>query len=50
MLAAVDIVEAKLTSQLKKYHDERSVRGGRTQRIIRSIKERVRLSADPLEA
>ncbi len=46
MLAAVDIVEAKLTAQLKKYHDERAFRGGRAQRVLRSIKERIRLSTD----
>lgn len=50
MLAAVDIVEAKLTTQLKKYHDEHAFRGGRAQRILRSLKERVRLSTDPVEA
>lgn len=49
MLAAVDIVEAKLTTQLKKYHDERAFRGGRAQRLLRSIKERVRLSTDAAE-
>ncbi len=48
MLAAIDIVEAKLASQLKRYHDERSPRGGRAQRLIRSIKERVRLRTDPV--
>jgi putative sigma-54 modulation protein len=50
MLAAVDIVEAKLTSQLKKYHDEHSFRGGRAQRVLRSLKERVRFATDPVEA
>ncbi len=34
MLAAVDIVEAKLTTQLKKYHDEHAHRGGRAQRLL----------------
>ncbi len=48
MLAAVDIVEAKLTSQLKKYHDEHTFRGGRAQRMIRSIKERMNLATDPV--
>lgn len=47
MLAAVDIVEAKLTTQLKKYHDERAFRGGRTQNLIRSLKQRIQLSTDP---
>ncbi len=47
MLAAVDIVEAKLATQLKKYHDERSHRGGRAQNLIRSLKRRMRLSSDP---
>ena len=46
MLAAVDIVEAKLSTQLKKYHDEHSFRGGRTQKLLRSIKQRIRLSTD----
>ncbi|MFZ1812226.1 MAG: ribosome-associated translation inhibitor RaiA [Candidatus Saccharimonadales bacterium] len=50
MLAAVDIVEAKLTTQLKKYHDEHAFRGGRAQRLLRSIKERVRLTTGPIEA
>jgi putative sigma-54 modulation protein len=50
ILAAVDIVEAKLTSQLKKYHDEHSFRGGRAQRVLRSLKERVRFATDPVEA
>ena len=50
MLAAVDIVEAKLTTQLKKYHDERSFRGGRAQRLLRSIKQRVHLSTQATEA
>lgn len=50
MLAAVDIVEAKLTTQLKKYHDERTFTGGRAQRVIRSIKERVQLATNPIEA
>ena len=50
MLAAVDIVEAKLTSQLKKYHDEHSFRGGRAQRVLRSPTERVRFATDPVEA
>lgn len=48
MLAAVDIVEAKLSTQLKKYHDEHAFRGGRAQRLIRSFKERVRLSTDAI--
>ena len=48
MLAAVDIVEAKLTTQLKKYHDEHTFRGGRAQRMIRSIKERMNLATDPV--
>lgn len=46
MLAAVDIVEAKLSSQLKKYHDEHAFRGGRAQRLLRSFKERISLSTD----
>lgn len=50
MLAAVDIVEAKLTTQLKKYHDERTFTGGRAQRVLRSIKERVQLATNPIEA
>ncbi len=50
MLAAVDIVEAKLTSQLKKYHDDHTFNGGRAQRVLRSIKERVKLSTNPIEA
>lgn len=49
MLAAVDIVEAKLTTQLKKYHDEHSFRGGRAQRLLRSFKERINLATDPVE-
>lgn len=49
MLAAVDIVEAKLTTQLKKYHDEHSHHGGRTQRLLRSFKERITLATDPVE-
>ena len=49
MLAAVDIVEAKLTTQLKKYHDEHSFQGGRTQRLIRSFKERINIATDPVE-
>lgn len=48
MLAAVDIVEAKLTTQLKKYHDEHSFRGGRAQRLLRSLKERISLATDPV--
>ncbi|MEO5690680.1 MAG: ribosome-associated translation inhibitor RaiA [Candidatus Saccharimonadales bacterium] len=48
MLAAVDIVEAKLTTQLKKYHDEHSFRGGRAQRMIRGLKHRLSLSTDQL--
>lgn len=47
MLAAVDIVEAKLATQLRKYHDEHSHRGGRAQNLIRSLKRRMRLSTDP---
>lgn len=50
MLAAVDIVEAKLTTQLKKYHDEQIPKGGRAHKLIRSIKERVRLATDPIDA
>lgn len=50
MLAAVDIVEAKLATQLKKYHDEHAVSGSRTKRVIRSIKEKIRLSTNPVEA
>lgn len=49
MLAAVDIVEAKLSTQLKKYHDEHSFRGGRAQRLLRSFKERINLATDPIE-
>ncbi len=49
MLAAVDIVEAKLTTQLKKDHDEHSQHGGRTQRLLRSFKERITLATDPVE-
>ena len=48
MLAAVDIVEAKLTTQLKKYHDEHSFQGGRAQRLLRSLKERISLATDPV--
>ena len=50
MLAAVDIVEAKLATQLRKYHDEHAVSGSRTKRVIRSIKEKIRLSTNPVEA
>ncbi len=50
MLAAIDIVEAKLATQLKKYHAEHAPRGGRTQRLLRSLKERVRLTTEPIEA
>lgn len=50
MLAAVDIVEAKLAAQLRKYHDEHAVSGSRTKRVIRSIKEKIRLSTNPVEA
>lgn len=48
MLAAVDIVEAKLTTQLKKYHDEQATHNGRTQSLIRRIKQRVNLQTDAL--
>lgn len=48
MLAAIDIVEAKLSTQIKKYHAEHAFHGGRAQRLIRSFKERVRLSTDPV--
>jgi len=50
MLAAVDIVEAKLATQLRKYHDEHAPSGSRTKRVIRSIKEKIRLSTNPVEA
>lgn len=47
MLAATDIVEAKLAVQLRKYHDELVPRGGRAQNLIRSLKRR--MSLQPLE-
>lgn len=50
MLAAVDIVEAKLATQLKRYHDGHAPSGSRTKRVIRSIKEKIRLSTNPVEA
>ena len=50
VLAAIDIVEAKLATQLKKYHDERSSRGGRAQRLLRKLKHRVRLTTETSEA
>ena len=50
MMAAVDIVEAKLATQLKRYHDGHAPSGSRTKRVIRSIKEKIRLSTNPVEA
>ena len=44
MLAAVDIVEAKLATQLKKYHAERSDRS-RTRAVINRIKQGFRPQA-----
>lgn len=50
MLAAIDIVEAKLSTQLRKYHDENTSRSGRTKRVIRSIKQKMRLSTNLVES
>lgn len=44
MLAAVDIVEEKLRTQLKKYHDERTDHRGR-HGIVSRFKNRLRRSA-----
>mgnify|MGYP001333816488 CR=1 FL=1 len=50
MLAAIDIVEEKLKSQLRKYHDEHVPRGGKAQNLIRRIKHRMQLRTDSAEA
>lgn len=47
IMAAIDIVEAKLAAQLKKYHDEQAPRGGRAQKFIRSLKHRIHLTTAP---
>ena len=47
MFAAVDIVEAKLKNQLKKYKDNHSIRRKKTLGLLRRLKRRVIIREEP---